>query len=307
VVGVRRAGLVPDEGGLDGGAMLDATFKGQIKLLYIAANNPLHHAPDYDAARRALETADFVIVQTLFENEVTEHADVVLPAASFLEKDGTTTNFHGKVQNLKMVFKPRERRDDRGNALAACAPDWVIFTRIAQLLEANWNITNAQQWTQQWRALSAPTNAQLRFAPVTYDASPATLPAGTLRLLTGNLLYDGGESFNYCERLKLVVPQPFVHINRADGRRLGIENNALVEVKSARGAAQVRARLGRQVKEGTVWMPRRLWDVRLNRIVELDKPFTAVTLTKLEDAPPAAQTLADGHAVGVAQAVPVTV
>jgi hypothetical protein len=47
----------------------------------------------------------------------------------------------------------------------------------------------------------------------------------------------------------------------------------------------VRAKVGRNVREGTVWMPWRLWDTRLNRIIETDAPFTAVTLTKVADAP----------------------
>ncbi|MBV9470927.1 MAG: molybdopterin-dependent oxidoreductase, partial [Abitibacteriaceae bacterium] len=304
-VGVRRAGLAPREGGLDGQGMLDATFKGNLKVLYIAANNPLHWAADYDLAQRALQTAEFVVVQTLFENELTEHADVVLPAASFMEQDGTTTNFHGKVQNLKQVFRPRERRDDDGNTLSACAPDWIIFTKLAQLLGKDFGYTRVGDWTQQFKALPALTPNEVRFTPVTYEASPAVAPEGTFQLLTGNLLYDGGESFPYCDRLNRVVPEPFVYINRADARKLGIENLALVEVKSARGAVQVRAKLGREVKAGTVWMPRRLRAVQVNRIIEVDKPYTAVTLTKLQDAPPKETLPADMHAVGVGEGTPV--
>jgi anaerobic selenocysteine-containing dehydrogenase len=81
------------------------------------------------------------------------------------------------------------------------------------------------------------------------------------------------------------VPTPYIEINRADARRLGIENKATVEVKSGRTSTQVRAKVGRSVKEGTVWMPWRLWDVQVNRMIEPGAPFTAVTLTKVADAP----------------------
>lgn len=304
-VGAQRAGLTPGQDGLGGNEMLDATFRGNLKVLYLAASNPLHGAADYDVARRALETAEFVVVQTLFENDLTEHADVVLPAASFLEQDGTTTNFHGKVQALKQVFRPRERRDADGNTLSACAPDWIIFTKLAQLLGAEWNVTKVADLTQQFKALPSSTLAEARFAPVTYEASASVAPEGALQLLTGNLLYDGGESFAYCDRLKRLVPEPFVYINRADGRRLGIENEALVEIKSTRGAARLRAKLGRQVKPGTVWMPQRLNAIQVNQIQETDKAHTFVTLTKLEDAPAKLELTADMHAEGVGQGAPV--
>lgn len=90
----------------------------------------------------------------------------------------------------------------------------------------------------------------------------------------------------YRDRLKRVVPQPFVAINRSDARVLGIEHDALVEVRTARGAVQVRAKVGRAVKAGTAWMPRLLRDVQFNMLCENDAPFTAATLTKIQDAPP---------------------
>lgn len=302
-VGVRRVGLWPGEGGLSGAQMLEATFKGSLKVLYIAATNPLAQAADYAAAKRALETAEFVVVQALFRSDLTEQADVVLPAASFLEQDGSTTNFHGKVQNIKQAFRPRERRDADGDTIAACAPDWVIFTKLAQLLGAEWNITSVLEWSKQFKALPAREAAEVRFASVAHEAAAAA-PEGALRLVTGNLLYDGGESFNYCERLSHVVPEPYVALHRADARRLGIENNALAEVKTTQGAAQVRAKVGRQVKEGTAWMPRRLRDVQASKLGPLGQP-TFVTLKKLQDAPAPAAPPADTHATGVNEAAPV--
>jgi NADH-quinone oxidoreductase subunit G len=302
-MGVRRAGLTPGEGGKDGASILRAAAGGDIQVLYIAANNPLPNAADGDLAQRAVDRVPFVVVQTLFENDLTRYADVVLPAATFLEQDGTTTNFHGRVQNLKRAFRPRERRDAEGNTLSACAPDWVIFTKLGQLLGADWKYTNVQQWTQQWKALGAPASAAISFASVAPDANPV-VPEGELQLLSSNLLYDGGESFQYCERLGRIVPQPFMQLNREDARRLGIGSGALVEVKSARGTLQVRAKVGRVVKPGTVWLPRRLRHVWANQLIESDQPRTLVTLKKLADAPANAIT-ADMHADGPGQGAPI--
>jgi NADH-quinone oxidoreductase subunit G len=284
-VGALRAGLVPREGGKTGEEILEGAANGEIEVLFLAATNPFNGGRDFAVAQSALEKTPFVVVQTLFENEVTAFADVVLPAASFLEQDGTTTNFAGRVQELNQVFRPRERRDDAGHTLSACAPDWMIFTKLALLLGADWPYKSVADWTAQNPLLPAALPGATNFAIASGQVGRAgTLSSGgALRLLTGNLLYDGGESFVHSSRLGLVVPEPFIKINRADARKLGIENRALVEIKTNKGSAKVRAKVGREVKEGTAWLPWRLKDVRANAL--LDGESTLVTITKLEDAP----------------------
>jgi NADH-quinone oxidoreductase subunit G len=286
-VGVRRAGLVPGESGKSGEEILEAAARGEIEVLFLAATNPLNGARDFQVAGAALEKTPFVVVQTLFQNEVTQHADVVLPAASFLEQDGTTTNFHGRVQNLHQVFRPRERRDDEGNTLSACAPDWMIFTKLALLLGADWPYKTVADWMEQNRELPVALPVETQFVPAGGQVAAASTPApeGALRLATGPLLYDGGESFDYCSRLGLVVPEPFIKIHRADARKLDIENKALVEIKTSRGTAKVRADVGREVKPGTAWLPRRLKDVRANAMLEPGAETNWVTITQLEAAP----------------------
>lgn len=267
--GVRRAGLVPIGKGLSGSQILETGALGGLKVLYVAANNPLPHARNYDLARRALEKTPFVVVQTLFENELTQFADVILPAASFLEQEGTTTNFHGKVQVLKQVFRPRERRNEDGETLSACAPDWIIFTKLAQILGADWGYRKAGDVTQTFKAIPAQSD-EVKFAAASPDAAneafASTSPLGSFKVVTGTLFYDGGESFRYCERLGRVVPQPFVTINRSDARKIGVESNDLVEVRGDWGAVTAQIKIGRAVKEGTVFVPRRLGDLQLNKI-----------------------------------------
>jgi NADH-quinone oxidoreductase subunit G len=288
-VGVRRAGLVPSEGGKAGAEIVEAAARGEIEVLFLAATNPLNGVADFEVARNALEKTPFVVAQTLFENEITEYADVVLPAASFLEQDGTTTNFHGRVQNLQQVFRPRERRDEAGHTLSACAPDWMIFTKLALLLGAQWPYKTVGDWTAQNHELPAALSGEAHFVAASGELGAPSTPssADSLRLICGPLLYDGGESFRYSSCLTHVVPEPFVKIHRADARKLGIENKALVEIKTNRGTAQVRANVGRDVKPGTAWLPQRLKDLRASALLAAGEQSTLVTITKLEDAPQA--------------------
>jgi NADH-quinone oxidoreductase subunit G len=282
--GCRRAGLVPGTNGQDGEAMLHAAANGALKVLYVAANNPLNQARDRELAQRAIAGAGFVVVQTLFENELTAHADVVLPAATFLEQDGSTTNFAGKVQSLKAAFRPRERRDDDGTTLSACAPDWMIFAKLAQLLGHDWNIRSAQSLTGEFKKLPKALPAGAAFTPVTTSATAPSLEENAFALLCGPLLYDGGESFEYCERLKRVVPQPYIAMHRNDARRMGIANKDWVQVQTSRGVVRVKAKVGRDVKPGTLWMPRRLRDVHANTLLAPDATWASATVHKI--APP---------------------
>lgn len=303
--GVRRAGLVTGVKGLSGSQILETGALGGLKVLYVAAHNPLANARNYETARKALEKTPFVVVQTLFENEVTAHADVVLPAATFLEQDGTTTNFHGKVQILKQCFHPRERRNEDGETLSACAPDWVIFTRLAQILGTDWGWRKPSDVTQAFKAIPVSAD-EVKFAPASAgaldEAKAATAPEGSFKLTTGILLYDGGESFQYCERMGRVVPEPFIHVHRADARRMGLDTDSYVRVRGEWGSATVKVKVGRMVKESTVWMPRRLRDVQLNKIAPGAGSF--VTLTKVA-APPSAEPAkeAPGEPIGAGVAM----
>ena len=299
-VGANRAGL-----NADGHRVLEAAARGEIKTLYIAANNPLSNARDLQLAKTALQKTALVIVQTLFENELTQMADIVLPAATFLEQDGTTTNFAGRVQPLKAAFRPRERRDEMGNTLSACAPDWVIFTKLMQLIGKDAEVIDVKGWAERFRALpqNASTTPQLQV--VNYEVPQSVLHVGTdaneysMRLLHGPILMDGGESFPFCERLNLRVPEPFVALHRADARKLGVKNKATVEIRTSRGSVRVLAKVGRSVKEGTAWMPTRVRNINVNGLLESDAPFTNVQIVKIADAAPDETLFANGHAIGV--------
>ena len=93
----------------------------EIKALYIAgAFLPQHLAKN----ENALSKLDFLVVQELFENATTEHADVVLPAASYAEVDGTFTNNDGFVQRVRKSIEP----------LHQSKPDWIITAQLAKEL-----------------------------------------------------------------------------------------------------------------------------------------------------------------------------
>lgn len=101
------------EPGLTATEMTPAMEKGTIAGLWIMGENPVLSDPNMSHARAALEKLDFLLVQDIFLTETAELADVVLPAASFAEKNGTFTNTERRVQRIRRaVLPPGEARDD---------------------------------------------------------------------------------------------------------------------------------------------------------------------------------------------------
>ena len=97
VVGALQLGLTPQDGGLDGAGILGAAAEGRIDLLVLLGADPLADCPDTDLARRALAGARRILAIDTFLTDSVATADVVLAAAAFGEKSGTTTNLEGRV------------------------------------------------------------------------------------------------------------------------------------------------------------------------------------------------------------------
>jgi len=110
--------------GLTHTEIFDAILEGDIKSLYMVGENPVLTEADAKHARKALEELDFLVSQDIFLTESGQYADVVLPAASFAEKEGSFTNTERRVQRVRQVIPPR------GNS----KPDWWITSQIAKVM-----------------------------------------------------------------------------------------------------------------------------------------------------------------------------
>jgi len=108
--------------------MFEAIGRGEIKAVWIACTNPAQSMPDVSAVRKALERAELVVVQEAFRDaETCAYADVLLPAASWGEKEGTVTNSERRVSRVRAAVTPP------GEARA----DWEIAADFARRLSAD--------------------------------------------------------------------------------------------------------------------------------------------------------------------------
>ncbi len=119
---------LPSVPGLTIMEMFQAIDEGHIKALYIVGDNPVLSNPDLTGVKKSLERLELLVVQDLFLTETAEYADVVLPAMSFAERDGTFTNTERRVQKVRKAV-----RLNGSNAV----PDWLITCQIARKMGAS--------------------------------------------------------------------------------------------------------------------------------------------------------------------------
>jgi formate dehydrogenase alpha subunit len=261
--------------------MMDAALDGTIKAIYIMGENPLLSDPNLSHVEEALQTAEFIVVQDLFMNETAMKADLLLPAVSFAEKEGTFTNTERRVQLIRKAIEPI------GDAL----PDWLILTQVANKMGADWQYTGPLQiftemaaLTPQYAGMSherlqeggiqwpCPTpdhpgtpilhvgkfaRGKGLFSEVEFKPA-AELPDHDYPLIlsTGRVLFHwhGGTMSRRSPELENLAPVAEVEIHPDDAKRYGIQNGTQVEVRSRRGAVRAQALVTRRSPVGTVFM-----------------------------------------------------
>ncbi len=273
--------------------MLNGAQSGDLKAMFILAENPMMTDPDINHVRECLQSLDLLVVQEIFMSETAELADVVLPGTSFAEKDGTFTNTERRVQRVRKAIEP----------LGQARPDWQIICDLAKRVEARlgrdksgatlggWDYAHPsevmteinalapiyggityeriEQGGLQWpcRTMDDPGTPVLhvgrfsrgpgRFSAV--DWQPAKeMPDDEYPLLltTGRVLYHwhGGTMTRRAAGLNEIYPDALVEINPQDAQRLRIADGDMVRVTSRRGEVVAKAEVVDRPDAGVVFM-----------------------------------------------------
>ena len=143
------------EHGWDFAGMRSAVRSGTIRLMWLAGADPVGDDP---GVAQTLENLDFLVVQELFLTDTARMADVVLPALSFAERDGTYTSGDRRVQRFERALPP----------LGSSRADWRIFTNAANRLGAHWSFRSTAN------ILAAINKTVPMYAPLTVEALRAT-------------------------------------------------------------------------------------------------------------------------------------
>ncbi len=264
---------------------MEAIHAGKIKGMYVMGENPAMSDPNVQHARDALAKLEHLVVQDIFLTETAFHADVVLPASAWPEKDGTVTNSNRQVQRgRKAVELPGEARQDWWitNELAQrIGCDWTfshpseIYTEMASVMPSldniSWErVSSEESVTYPCSAPDLPgdeivfrdgfptANGRGRIVPVSIIA-PDEIPddAYPMVLTTGRQLehWHTGAMTRRASVLDELEPEAVATLAPVDMARMDIEPGAMIRVSTRRGVLELRARADEAVPGGMVFIP----------------------------------------------------
>ncbi len=283
--GAIDLGILPDKDGLGVVPMLKSAAAGKLDLLYLIGEDPLVSYPDRDLVAAAL-VKPFVVVQDLFMSATAQHADLVLPAASFAEKDGTFTNAERRIQRLRPGIKsPGEAQTDFAilrqllDLLGHVAPATVAsaFAELGREVSAYAGIELAQVGAQGyvWGGETlAPQKRQL--VPVA-GGQALDVP---YQLLVGSALYHSGTVSVHARGPQAVVPEAYIEVCREDAKALALGDGDRIRLTAQEGAIEAVVKIDRRLPQGVLFAPYHFAELGLNRIYQ-GQPAIAVTPTKV--------------------------
>ena len=274
-----------DRPGLTVTEIVGSALKGGVRGMYMMGENPFLSDPNVNKVRKALAALDFLVVQDIFLTETAEFADVVLPATSFLEKEGTYTNTDRRVQIGRKVIEPP------GQARA----DWEVVCEIGNRIGLTMDYGHPREVFDEMVALS-PAYAGLAYdnlgpagklypnpdpehsdgTVVLFGESFATddgkahlvpaewMPAKELPdeefpfvLNTGRLLehWHTGSMTRRSFALDAIEPEAKVFIGLDDAAGMGVHDGDFVRVTSRRGSIELKASLSHRETPGSCFIP----------------------------------------------------
>jgi formate dehydrogenase major subunit/formate dehydrogenase alpha subunit len=273
--------------------MMPEAADGVQKALYILGEDPIMSDPDTNHIRKALENCELVILQEIFPSETAPYADVLLPGASFAEKDGSFTNTERRVQLVhKAIESPGVARSDWWIVSELAKKILTKGTRqVGEGVYSGWNYQSTDEIMQEIAALTPiyagvshqrledgetlqwPVKDQDhpgtpilhvgqfsrgkgQFNPIE-DVPPAELPDKEFPMIlsTGRVLYHwhGGQMTRRSKGLLEIYPEALIEVNELDAEKMGLNGNKRVRVSSRRGTIEAEAMVTDRVPPGMVF------------------------------------------------------
>ena len=287
---------LPASAGLNALEMMEQAKKGKIKGMLIVGENPVSSFPCPSLVKEALSSLEFLAVSDLFPTKTVKLASVVLPAASFAEKEGTFTNFEGRAQQIVKAIEPV------GDSL----PDWKIVLQLADRMGHPMPYASPQDVMDEIKEL-VPFYRHLgysnfdnqdddladleddrlgvkrlhkgpfpsgfgRFAPVDYTPSPDGLgDEYPFALMAGSILHHfgcGTRSLR-ASRLRKFSPHAWLEIGEADAKQFGFRDGDRVKVVSPNGQINTTLRLTETLPSKTLFLPMSFPESPFNELFDL--------------------------------------
>jgi formate dehydrogenase major subunit len=286
---------LPSTKGLDNHEMVDAIQQGKLKAMYLTGEEMSIVDSNANYVSDAFSKLEFFVVQDIFFSVTCGYADVVLPAAPSLEKEGTFTSTERRIQRLYEVFEPLE----------GSRPDWRIIQDVANHLGADWRYQHPSEImaeiasltpmfagvsyerlegykSQQWPVAADGSDQPLlytkqfafpdgkaRLFPLHWMESPEQPDAEfDLHLNNGRLLehfHEGNLTYR-TEGIREKTPDTFVEVSPELAGERGIQTGTWVQLTSRYGRVRVRAVVTDRVHGKELYMPMNSVESPINRL-----------------------------------------
>ncbi|RJQ22207.1 MAG: hypothetical protein C4560_02775 [Nitrospiraceae bacterium] len=219
-----------------------------VRAMYIMGEDPVVTFPDSASVTGKLKSLDFLVVQDIFMTETAKLANVILPASSWAEKDGTFMNAEGLPQKVYKLIDPA------GESF----PDWLILKNLALTMGKDTGTRNLQALQEEiGPALSMQPSGEKNkaFVPVGFTPSGYTNEDYPFRLVIRDVLQHSGSMSTSSKSLDLVIPEALLEINEEDAKKHGVLDNSHVRLVSKQGSVYLKAKYSGAVPEGTLFVP----------------------------------------------------
>jgi formate dehydrogenase alpha subunit len=289
--------------------MSQAAHGGALKAMYIMAENPMLSDPDVRHLEESLGHLDFLVVQDIFMTETAQLAHLVLPGASFAEKEGSYTGTDRRVQRVRQAIPP----------LGEARADWEIICQVAKRAQARlgqethgapcggWDYASPKEvmdeivavtpiyggvsyerledlGSLQWPVPTSdhPGTPYLhkgkfsrglgKFNPVEWKPPAEEADAEyPFTLTTGRIMFHfhTGTMTRRSEKLHQEVPHAYAEINPADAASLDIGQGEKMRLVSRRGEIELQARITPRVPEKVIFVPFHFTEARANVLTQM--------------------------------------
>ena len=261
VRGAVAAGLTPQNNSGDAIDILNAAAAGKIECLVLLGSDPMSDVADAGLVQRALaQVKNLISIDTMI-NSSNRNADIVLPAAAYGEKNGTTTNLEGRVSNVAQKITPR----------GTSRPDWMIATELSIALGVDIGVSSLEDLNQKLvssvSAFAPSADAKsthgdgvlmTRETPVTISGSQTKAVdrnAYNYRLIVSRTMYDTAQSTVASPSLVGIINDSAIYVHPLDLARIGVVEGTNVRVGAEGTNVVLAVRAHNGVHRGTAWLP----------------------------------------------------
>lgn len=263
--GLKAWGEVPSVVGRDTRGILEGLVAGDLKALITMGADPVADVPDSALAEDGLAAAEFVLAIDMFHTDSTAHADVILPALGFAEKEGTVTNVEGRVQKVNEIVP------GAGQSRA----DWSILEDISRRLGRELGFGTASEIAKEISAV-APAYSGITWdlldweeragalvpygdavQPLQYVPVASSLPAVAAEMVlhSARTMYDDGVMMRHTPYLHRLARGAAAHLHPDDARRIGTAEGRRVRLSGRHVEATLEVVLDETLSRGVVYVP----------------------------------------------------